>query len=186
MVLMENFEVDSELSNIDRSVFLINSCLETPELSDELYCIVIKQMNMNPKPQSVKIGWKILSFLLSFFPPSSLTFKYILRYFYDEASETLKTYIARSFTVGPRKTQISSRDILFEIMNKTISFKVNIPGAVSKSLTIDSLTTISDVLFEIMESFKVKNYIGWNIFQQLENNKSNSCFYCRIEIAKFY
>jgi len=48
---------------------LLNQALETPEIRDEIYCQIIKQLTENPSPQSISKGWQLMEFCLQTFPP---------------------------------------------------------------------------------------------------------------------
>jgi len=49
---------------------LLEQCLAAPELRNEVYCQIIKQLTENPSPQSVTKGWQLMRCCLQTFPPS--------------------------------------------------------------------------------------------------------------------
>lgn len=49
---------------------LLEQCLATPELRNEVYCQIIKQLTENPSPQSAQKGWQLMKCCLQTFPPS--------------------------------------------------------------------------------------------------------------------
>ena len=44
--------------------------IEHPDLRDEIYVQIIKQVTNNPNPSSTEKGWKMMSMCLHCFPPS--------------------------------------------------------------------------------------------------------------------
>lgn len=49
----------------------INTVIRYPDLRDEIYLQVIKQLNDNPKQSLTRQSWRMLDLLLEFVPPSS-------------------------------------------------------------------------------------------------------------------
>jgi len=44
--------------------------IQSPEIRDEIYFQIIKQLNNNPSPESRQKGWKMMDYCLQSFPPS--------------------------------------------------------------------------------------------------------------------
>jgi len=72
---------DKIYENVDSLVTdLLSTGITVPDLVDEIYCQVMKQVTENPKFESETRGWNLMSILLATFPPSSQLENY-LEYF---------------------------------------------------------------------------------------------------------
>lgn len=56
---------------------LLHVGVAVPELRDELFCQVVKQLTKNPNDKSVRAGWVLLYLLLDAFPPSQQLENYL-------------------------------------------------------------------------------------------------------------
>jgi len=59
---------------------LLNQGLATPEVRDEIYCQIIKQLEQNPNPSSKQKGWKLMEFCLQTFVPGDDFANYLEMY----------------------------------------------------------------------------------------------------------
>ena len=48
-----------------------------PEVRDEIYCQICRQMTGNPDPMSIQYGWDLMTSCISFFPPGSQLENYL-------------------------------------------------------------------------------------------------------------
>jgi len=66
---------------IQLAVELVQEGLKTPQLRDELYCQIIKQLTNNPSPESQTKGWNLMIVCLHSFPPSETLENYLQMFF---------------------------------------------------------------------------------------------------------
>ena len=64
--------------------------IHTPELRDEIFALLMKQLSRNESPQSVAQAWKLFALCLQFFPPSTDFANYVLIFFRRYAPQHLK------------------------------------------------------------------------------------------------
>jgi len=65
---------------------LVDMALEHPNVRDEIYCQIIKQLRRNPNAQSVSRGWQLMAICLEAFPPKSEFENYLEIFLRDNAN----------------------------------------------------------------------------------------------------
>jgi len=55
-------------------------CMEIPEIRDEAYLALMKQLTLNPQPEAVPKGWQLMTLALLTFPPSVHLENYLLHF----------------------------------------------------------------------------------------------------------
>jgi Myosin head (motor domain)/MyTH4 domain len=126
---------------------LLNQCLETAELRDEIYCQVcsrtrgrkrggtrqyrekegeetnlrfckiIKQLTLNPNPQSVSKGWQLLEFCLQTFAPGDDFGNYLEMYLRRNGKNEKYVWMLHDTQYGPQKTTAPLVDTLMASTN---------------------------------------------------------------------
>ena len=95
---------------------LLSQGLATPEVRDEVYCQIIKQLAQNPNPSSTQKGWKLMEFCLQTFAPGDDFANYLemyLRSHHGKDREKNRFVLMLHDTqYGPRKTVAPSVETL--------------------------------------------------------------------------
>ena len=95
---------------------LLAQGLQTPEVRDEVYCQIIKQLEQNPNPSSRQKGWKLMEFCLQTFAPGDDFANYLemyLRTHHGKDREKNKYVLMLHDTqYGPKKTTAPSVETL--------------------------------------------------------------------------
>lgn len=81
-------------SHLDKLHFVIGHGILRPELRDEIYCQILKQLTNNPHSISHTKGWILLSLCLGCFPPSE-QFEIYLRSFIRNGPQLYAEYCER-------------------------------------------------------------------------------------------
>jgi len=67
---------------------LLKAAIKTPDLRDEIYLQIIKQLTNNLNPDSTKKGWQLMLSCLMTFPPSSKFENYLAIWLKTEGTLT--------------------------------------------------------------------------------------------------
>eukprot|EP01128_Nolandella_sp_AFSM9_P006311 TRINITY_DN3216_c0_g1_i2.p1 TRINITY_DN3216_c0_g1~~TRINITY_DN3216_c0_g1_i2.p1 ORF type:complete len:716 (-),score=240.87 TRINITY_DN3216_c0_g1_i2:139-2286(-) len=77
---------DGKSKEIDAMTHAVNILDRTikdvsPDLRDELYCQLVKQLTCNPSAESTYKGWNLMSFFVQYFPPSQNLVEPVKKFF---------------------------------------------------------------------------------------------------------
>lgn len=116
-------------SVLEEERWLLGEGVTHPELRDEIYCQVLKQLTGNPNPESAFRGWQLICVLLITFPPS----------------KTFETYL-RSFIQQHTTKQEGRIDVMAKYCLRRLAV-VSKKGPRGKAPTVTEIETASDAAF---------------------------------------
>ncbi|KAJ3033378.1 cytochrome c oxidase subunit 1 [Rhizophlyctis rosea] len=164
---------------------------EKPELRDELYVQIIKQVTPPkgtlPKhwDQMLVLGWQVLAHSATAFPPSKVLSKFLLAFI----NRTLEQYVlndkhpvrklaqladdARKLVLlnGARKYPPSLQEIAAVKAGNTIPFRFALLDGHDKDIPITSTTMAADIVKEIAKMVDLKDPSGWSLYEVALNQE---------------
>ncbi|XP_011308112.1 myosin-VIIa [Fopius arisanus] len=154
-------------SNLEKLHFVIGHGILRPELRDEIYCQIVKQLTNNPTKASHARGWILLSLCLGCFSPSE-RFIYYLRAFIRSGPPGYAPYchkrLIRTYKNGSR-TQPPSWLELQATKNKSpIRLEVTFMDGTSKTVEVDSASTAQEVVEALARSIELRDIFGFSVF----------------------
>ena len=63
---------------------ILQKGLDIPEMVDEIYMLIMKQLTNNPKPESIARGWQLMCMCVGTFPPSREFENHLLNYILEK------------------------------------------------------------------------------------------------------
>jgi hypothetical protein len=136
---------------------LIHIALTHPAgLRDEIYLILVKQTNKNPRLESTIKGWELFLFCLASFPPSKQLKKFLVSYFetnlqQDDTNEAVKSFarealvrLEKIIQLGQRKQVPSAQELECLRTLKAVPVRINLLDGNYKTFTLDSYTFVKD------------------------------------------
>jgi len=104
----------SKKKPLDHIKKMLKGVLAQPsdKLSDETYCQLCKQTNLNPNPESCHKGWELIVMCLATFPPSSEFEPYLKNYVtsrLDDDDELVQQYAAYCLDRMPLSVKLGRR-----------------------------------------------------------------------------
>ncbi|KAL1673920.1 hypothetical protein EV122DRAFT_293784 [Schizophyllum commune] len=116
-------------SVLEEERWLLGEGVSHPELRDEIYCQVIKQLTGNPNPESAFRGWQLICVLLITFPPS----------------KNFESYL-RSFIQQHTAKQEGRIDVMAKYCLRRLAV-ISKKGPRGKAPTVTEIETASDAAF---------------------------------------
>ncbi|XP_063977015.1 myosin-VIIa-like isoform X2 [Diachasmimorpha longicaudata] len=154
-------------TNLEKLHFIIGHGILRPELRDEIYCQIVKQLTNNPSKASHARGWILLSLCVGCFSPSERFINY-LRSFIRSGPPGYAPYcdrrLTRTYKNGSR-TQPPSWLELQATKNKSpILLGVTFMDGASKTIEVDSASTSQEVVEAVAGSINLRDIFGFSVF----------------------
>ena len=166
----------------DSVLFILYTGLNEVDLRDEIYCQVLKQMRNAPDSFLVKMT-EMIGFLSSTFIPSQKLRAYVLGFL---TSLTVPPPISKTLPIDTIKKAIQNilkmemskvqRSLVpsvdFELTSVLKKIPILLPiilpgGGNQKKLVIDSTTTFSEILDDLLEKLSIPNGFGFAIYKKI-------------------
>ena len=74
---------ESKLSK--KTIEMLTNALRLPDMRDEVYVQITKQLTNNPQPETIPKGWELMALCLAVFPPSSSLEDFLEKFFRSSA-----------------------------------------------------------------------------------------------------
>ncbi|XP_015109747.1 myosin-VIIa [Diachasma alloeum] len=154
-------------TNLEKLHFVIGHGLLRPELRDEIYCQLVKQLTSNPSKASHARGWILLSLCVGCFPPSDRFIKY-LRSFIRSGPPGYAPYCDRRLTRthknGARSQPPSWLELQATKSKSPILLEVTFMDGESKTIEADSASTSQEVVEALARSINLRDTFGFSLF----------------------
>jgi myosin-7 len=163
-------------SNLEKLHFVIGYGILRPEVRDEIYCQICKQLTQNPSKSSHARGWILLSLCIGCFTPSENFSKY-LRCFIKEGPPGYAPYCAerlrRTMKNGTRHQPPSWLELQATKVKKPLMLPVTFMDGNTKTVLADSATTAKELCMQLAEKIGLKDDFGFSIYIALFDKVSS-------------
>ncbi|XP_046852385.1 myosin-VIIa-like [Xenia sp. Carnegie-2017] len=158
---------DKPTSNLKKLHFIIGHGILRPELRDEIYCQICKQLTENPNKVSHARGWILLSLCVGCFCPTEKLFKY-LRNFIRNGPPDYAPYceerLLRTRQNGTRKEPPSWLELRATKSKKQMILPIAFMDGTTKTLYADSATTAKELCEQLAEKANIASSFGFSIY----------------------
>ncbi|XP_012269099.2 myosin-VIIa-like isoform X2 [Athalia rosae] len=157
-------------TNLEKLHFVIGHGILRPELRDEIYCQIVKQLIHNPTKASHARGWILLSLCIGCFAPSDRFMNY-LRSFIHIGPPGYAPYchkrLVRTYRNGTRTQPPSWIELQATKLKKPILLTVTFMDGNTKVIEADSASTAEEVVNTVAKSITLKDTFGFSLFVTL-------------------
>ncbi|XP_068459277.1 unconventional myosin-VIIb-like [Clinocottus analis] len=170
ILIGEGPTLDRPLSSLEKIHIIIGFALSRPDIRDEIYCQICKQLVNNKNRKSRMQGWLLLSICLGIFQPTDLFVKYLESFvrkgpsgYGEYCTERLRRIIAN----GGRKELPCWIEEQAAKSKEPIDVSVTVIDDRTFSLQVDSATTSAEVCQAVADKIDLQDTYGFSLYISL-------------------
>ncbi|XP_039618680.1 unconventional myosin-VIIa [Polypterus senegalus] len=159
--------LDKPMTPLEKLHFIVGNSIRRPNIRDEIYCQICKQLSDNGSRTSYIKGWILLSICLGIFPPSERFKKYLLNFIRNGPigySAYCVDRLRRTLSNGVRGEPPSWLELQATKTKKPIVVSVTLMDGHSLSVLLDSASTAEEICRYIAQKIGLKDIFGFSIY----------------------
>uniref|UniRef100_A0AAQ4PVW2 Myosin VIIBb n=1 Tax=Gasterosteus aculeatus aculeatus TaxID=481459 RepID=A0AAQ4PVW2_GASAC len=167
ILIGEGPTLDRPLSSLEKLQFIIGYALSRPNIRDEIYCQICKQLVNNKNRRSRMQGWILLSICLGIFPPSEVFMKYLERFVRrgpDGYGKYCAERLTRTAANSARKELPCWTEEQAAKSKKPIDVAVTIEDDRAIRLQVDSASTSAEVCQAVADQIGLRDTYGFSLY----------------------
>uniref|UniRef100_G1KEG2 Myosin VIIB n=1 Tax=Anolis carolinensis TaxID=28377 RepID=G1KEG2_ANOCA len=172
----ESSASEGPTSNLEKVHFIINNAIHHPDIRDEIYCQICKQLTENNKKQSRNRGWILLALCLGSFSPSEKFEKYLQNFMRSGPSLNAlycQERLRRTLMNGTRSEPPSWLELQAALRKKPIVLSVTLMNGNSITVLADSASTAKEICQMVADKMQLKDTFGFSLYIALYDKYSS-------------
>uniref|UniRef100_A0A4W3ITN8 Myosin VIIBb n=1 Tax=Callorhinchus milii TaxID=7868 RepID=A0A4W3ITN8_CALMI len=161
---------DRPMSNLQKLHFIVGNAIARPDIRDEIYCQICKQLSECYNKNSFARGWILMSLCIGCFPPTEKFIKYLLNFIQNGPSgyaPYCRERLQRTSANGARTQPPSYLELEATKSKKPIMPPVRLMNGLRHTVPIDSATTANEMCKYLSEKIGLKDSFGFSIYVSL-------------------
>ncbi|XP_067897907.1 unconventional myosin-VIIa-like isoform X2 [Heterodontus francisci] len=175
-LLTENSIADRPMSNLEKLHFIIGNAIARPNIRDEIYCQICKQLSGCYNRNVYARGWILMCLCVGCFPPTEGFIKYLHNFIRDGPSgyaPYCAERLRRTFANGARREPPSYLELEATKVKQPIKVTVTLMNGLSCTVSIDSATTANELCKSLAGKIGLKDCFGFSIYIALYDTVSS-------------
>ncbi|XP_053315052.1 unconventional myosin-VIIb [Spea bombifrons] len=163
----ESSLIDKPMSIMEKIHFIAGNGILRPEIRDEIYCQICKQLSGNNNRNSYAHGWFLMSLCLGCFPPSDRFVKYLQNFIQSSQvahNAVCMKQLTRTLANGVRSEPPSCLELQALKGKASWSVPVTIMTGQSVNVQVDSATSAQEVCRSIAQKLQLKDTFGFSLY----------------------
>ncbi|XP_058809187.1 myosin-VIIa-like [Phymastichus coffea] len=154
-------------SNLEKLNFIIGHGILRPELKDEIYSQIIKQLIRNPSKVSSTKGWILISLCLGCFAPSERLIMYLKSFIRRgpvEFAYFCEKRLMRTFRNGTRTQPPCWIEMQSVKYKEAITLQVELMDSSLRSVKADSASISQEIVESLSRALGIRDIFGFSLF----------------------
>lgn len=163
---------ESLRTQLEQIHFIIGLGILKPELRDEIYCQICRQLRNNPIKLSVKRGWVLLQLIAGCFAPSPEILDPILDYLRNGPpiyAPVVKKVLQRTIKNGTRFQPPAPSEVEAVWERKPLDLQMMLMDGTQQCLVADAATTSRELVHRLCNTISLHDKFGFSVFISMEN-----------------
>ncbi|XP_062337712.1 unconventional myosin-VIIb [Osmerus eperlanus] len=159
--------LDRPMSSLEQLHVIVGYAISRPNIRDEIYSQICKQLVKNKNQRSCLRGWILMSICLGVFPPTEHLLKYLEAFircghksYGPYCAERLRRVVAN----GERKEPPCYIELQAAKTKLSVPMSVSLMDGSTISLTVDSACTSAELCQQVAKKINLKDTYGFSIY----------------------